>query len=132
MKFLHPSPKSSSRGITILRVAFGAMLLVHGVQKFTAGHAAFAASVAAMGVQKPDIIAWLVIAGELGLGLLLVLGALTRVVSAAGSLSRAPLSRGPLRGGPPSGRPPSGGAPGAGGQTSSSCRPRRSTARCGS
>ncbi|BCW83386.1 DoxX family protein [Paenarthrobacter ureafaciens] len=79
MKFLHPSPKSSSRGITILRVAFGAMLLVHGVQKFTAGHAAFAASVAAMGVQKPDIIAWLVIAGELGLGLLLVLGALTRV-----------------------------------------------------
>jgi putative oxidoreductase len=60
-------------------VAFGALLLVHGVQKFMAGHAAFAASVAAMGVQKPDIIAWLVIAGELGLGLLLVLGALTRV-----------------------------------------------------
>lgn len=79
MKFLHPSPKSSSRGVTILRVVFGSLLLVHGFQKFMAGHAAFAASVAAMGVQKPDVIAWLVIAGELGLGALLLLGALTRV-----------------------------------------------------
>lgn len=79
MKFLHPSPKSSARGVTILRVVFGALILVHGVQKLMAGHPAFAASVAAMGVQKPEIVAWLVIAGEVGLGLLLVLGALTRV-----------------------------------------------------
>ncbi|MFJ4263395.1 DoxX family protein [Paenarthrobacter nicotinovorans] len=79
MKFLHPSPQSSARGITILRVVFGALVLVHGIQKLMAGHAAFAASVAAMGVQKPEIVAWLVIAGEVGLGLLLVLGALTRV-----------------------------------------------------
>lgn len=84
MKFLHPSLKSSARGVTILRVVFGALIMVHGFQKFMAGHAAFAASVAAMGVQKPEIVAWLVIAGELGLGLLLVLGALTRV---AGFLS---------------------------------------------
>ncbi|MDR6637452.1 DoxX family protein [Paenarthrobacter nitroguajacolicus] len=79
MKFLHPSPQSSSRGVTILRVVFGALMVVHGLQKLMAGHAAFAASVAAMGVQKPELIAWLVIAGELGLGTLLVLGALTRV-----------------------------------------------------
>ena len=79
MKFLHPSPKSSARGVTILRVVFGALIMVHGIQKFMAGHAAFTASVAAMGVQKPEIVAWLVIAGEIGLGLLLVLGALTRV-----------------------------------------------------
>lgn len=32
-----------------------------------------------MGVQKPELMAWLVICGELGLGLLLVLGAATRV-----------------------------------------------------
>ncbi|WP_347110225.1 DoxX family protein [Paenarthrobacter sp. S56] len=79
MKFLHPSPPSSARGVTILRVVFGALLMLHGFQKFMAGHAAFTASVAAMGVQKPDIVAWLVIAGELGLGALLLLGALTRV-----------------------------------------------------
>ncbi|BCW05013.1 hypothetical protein NtRootA1_11510 [Arthrobacter sp. NtRootA1] len=79
VKFLHPSPKSSARGVTVLRVVFGALVMVHGIQKLMAGHAAFAASVAAMGVQKPEIVAWLVIAGELGLGLLLVLGALTRV-----------------------------------------------------
>jgi len=79
VKFLHPSPQSSSRGVTILRVVFGALMVVHGLQKLMAGHAAFAASVAAMGVQKPELIAWLVIAGELGLGTLLVLGALTRV-----------------------------------------------------
>ena len=79
VKFLHPSPTSSARGVTILRVVFGALLMVHGFQKFMAGHAAFAASVAAMGVQRPEIVAWLVIAGELGLGLLLILGALTRV-----------------------------------------------------
>ena len=79
VKFLHPSPKSSARGVTILRVVFGALVMVHGIQKLMAGHAAFAASVAAMGVQKPEIVAWLVIAGEVGLGLLLVLGALTRV-----------------------------------------------------
>ncbi|WP_284977622.1 DoxX family protein [Arthrobacter sp. fls2-241-R2A-200] len=79
MKFLHPSPVSSARGIAIMRVVFGALMLVHGIQKYLAGHAAFAASVAAMGVQKPDVVAWFVIAGEIGLGLLLVLGALTRV-----------------------------------------------------
>ncbi len=54
-------------------------MLVHGVQKLASGHEAFAASVAAMGVQKSDVVAWLVIAGETGLGLLLVLGAFTRV-----------------------------------------------------
>ncbi|MGP0223530.1 MULTISPECIES: DoxX family protein [unclassified Paenarthrobacter] len=79
MKFLHPSPTSSARGVTILRVVFGALLLVHGLQKLMAGHAAFANSVAAMAVQKPETVAWLVIAGEVGLGALLLLGALTRV-----------------------------------------------------
>ncbi|MBT2515501.1 DoxX family protein [Arthrobacter sp. ISL-30] len=79
MKFLHPSPKSSARGIAILRVVFGGLMLVHGLQKILAGHAAFAASVGAMGVQKPELIAWLVIAGEIGLGLLLLVGALTRI-----------------------------------------------------
>lgn len=79
MKFLHPSPTSSARGATILRVVFGALIMIHGLQKLAAGHAAFAAAVAAMGVQKPELMAWLVIAGETGLGLLLVLGALTRV-----------------------------------------------------
>lgn len=37
-----------------------------------------------MGVQKSDVVAWLVIAGETGLGLLFLLGALTRI---AGFLS---------------------------------------------
>ncbi|MEZ2389897.1 DoxX family protein [bacterium RCC_150] len=79
MKFLLPSQTSSSRGVAFLRVVFGALLLVHGLQKVLAGQAAFEATIAAMGVQKADLMSTLVIWGETGLGTLLVLGALTRV-----------------------------------------------------
>lgn len=79
VKFLQASPTSSARGTAILRIVFGSLMLVHGLQKLVAGQPAFAAAVAAMGVQKSDVVAWLVIAGEIGLGLLLILGAITRI-----------------------------------------------------
>ena len=79
VNFLHPSAVSTARGIAFLRIGFGALLMVHGVQKILAGQASFEASVAGMGVQKAETVSWLVIAGELGLGALFVLGGLTRI-----------------------------------------------------
>ncbi|GAP58392.1 hypothetical protein AHiyo1_14500 [Arthrobacter sp. Hiyo1] len=89
MKFLLPSQTSSSRGIAFLRIVFGGLLLVHGVQKLLAGQPAFEATIAAMGVQKAELISWLVIWGETGLGALLVLGALTRVAGFLAALMYA-------------------------------------------
>lgn len=81
MRILLPSQTSSSRGIAFLRIVFGGLLLLHGVQKLLAGQPAFEATIAAMGVQKAELMSWLVIWGETGLGVLLVLGALTRVAA---------------------------------------------------
>lgn len=89
MKFLLPSQISSSRGIAFLRIVFGGLLLLHGVQKLLAGQPAFEATIAAMGVQKAELMSWLVIWGETGLGTLLVLGALTRVAGFLAALMYA-------------------------------------------
>ncbi|MFB9716033.1 DoxX family protein [Arthrobacter methylotrophus] len=89
MKFLFPSQTSSSRGIAFLRVVFGGLLLLHGVQKLLAGQPVFEATITAMGVQRAELMSWLVICGENGLGALLVLGALTRVAGFLAALMYA-------------------------------------------
>ncbi|GAB2733656.1 hypothetical protein GCM10027038_35230 [Arthrobacter bambusae] len=89
VKFLLPSQTSSSRGTAFLRIVFGGLLLLHGVQKLLAGQPAFEATIAAMGVQKAELMSWLVIWGETGLGALLVLGALTRVAGFLAALMYA-------------------------------------------
>jgi putative oxidoreductase len=89
VKFLLPSQTSSARGIAFLRVVFGGLLLLHGVQKLLAGQPAFEATITAMGVQKAELMSWLVIWGENGLGALLVLGALTRVAGFLAALMYA-------------------------------------------
>lgn len=69
---------AASTGLLLLRLAAGALLLVHGVPKLSnpAGATAMAAS---LDVPVPDLAGWLVILGEVGLGSLLVLGLLARV-----------------------------------------------------
>ncbi|MBT8161581.1 MULTISPECIES: DoxX family protein [Arthrobacter] len=79
MKFLLPSQTSSARGIAFLRIVFGGLVLLHGIQKVLAGQPALQATITAMGIEKADMVSWLVLWGETGLGALLVLGALTRV-----------------------------------------------------
>ena len=69
---------SASAGLLLLRLAVGALLLVHGVPKLSdpGGATGMAAS---LGVPAPDVAGWLVVLGEVGLGSLLLLGLLTRV-----------------------------------------------------
>ncbi len=68
---------STSQGIALLRVTSGALLLTHGLIKllvFTpAGTAGFFESIG-----FPGILAYPVMAGEIGLGLALILGFMTR------------------------------------------------------
>lgn len=68
---------STSQGIALLRVTSGALLLTHGLIKllvFTpAGTADFFESIG-----FPGILAYPVMAGEIGLGLALILGFMTR------------------------------------------------------
>ena len=69
---------SASAGLLLLRLAAGALLLVHGLPKLSNPGGA-TGTAASLGVPAPDVAGWLVILGEVGLGALLVLGLLTRV-----------------------------------------------------
>ena len=79
VSFLNPSAASVAHGTALLRFCAGALMLLHGVQKLLAGQEAFEASIAGMGVQKAEMLSWLVIAGETGLGAMLLAGAFTRL-----------------------------------------------------
>lgn len=66
---------SLNLALLLLRVAAGGVLLVHGLQKLlvvTPG--AFTGVLAQQGLPVPALIGWLLIAGEVGLGTLLVVG----------------------------------------------------------
>ncbi len=66
-----------SSGLLVVRLLAGMLLLVHGIPLL--GHpAAFIQSVAALGVPLPAITGSLEIAGEIGLGLALLIGLLSR------------------------------------------------------
>ncbi len=66
---------SLSMALLLLRAAAGGVLLAHGLQKLlvvTPG--AFVAGLAQQGLPVPALVGWLLIAGEVGLGTLLVVG----------------------------------------------------------
>lgn len=79
MNFLNPSAASTSYGTALLRIGLGALMALHGVRKILAGQEAFEASIARMGVQKAEMLSWLVILGETGLGAMFLLGVFTRL-----------------------------------------------------
>lgn len=78
---------SLSLALLLLRAAAGGALLVHGLQKLlvtTPG--AFVAGVGAQGLPVPQLLGWLVIAGEVGLGALLLVGLVTRPAAGLAAL----------------------------------------------
>jgi putative oxidoreductase len=70
-----------STGLLVLRLAAGLCLLEHGLPKL-AHPSGFVHALGGLGVPLPQVSGWLEILGEVGLGLLLVLGLLTRVAGA--------------------------------------------------
>jgi putative oxidoreductase len=70
--------RMSSTGLLVLRVFGGAFLITHAVQKL-GDYGGFAGSVRALGWPLPDVAAALTVAGEAGLGTLLLLGMTTRL-----------------------------------------------------
>lgn len=82
------------RGLLLLRVALGVVFVAHGAQKLlTMGPANVAGFLGQLGVPLPGLNAALLIAVELGGGLLLLAGAWTRVtaVLTAGAMGVATL-----------------------------------------
>ncbi|MGH3431896.1 MAG: DoxX family protein [Thermocrispum sp.] len=67
----------------IARVAVGAMMFVHGLDKLTGGVDGFAGGLAGMGVPGAPFFAWVVTLLELVGGLMLVAGLLSRLIAAA-------------------------------------------------
>lgn len=74
----NPNAKTLGIGILVVRVSFGALMMVHGIQKLPDIPGTVAA-VAGMGWPAPELFAGLTIAGEIGLGLCLILGVFVRV-----------------------------------------------------
>jgi len=78
-------------GLLILRVAVGALLIVHGLQKAFGwwggpGFGGWEDSLTQMGYQHADILTYVATAGQIAAGVLLVLGLFTPV-AAAGALA---------------------------------------------
>ena len=71
-------------GLLLLRIALGTVFIMHGGQKLLGlGPTAVAGFLGTLGVPFPALNAWLVIAAELGGGLALLTGALTRLAGLA-------------------------------------------------
>jgi putative oxidoreductase len=71
-------------GLTILRVALGVYLMLHGYPKvFEGGTTGLAGLITKMGWPAPLLSAYLVAAAEFGGGLLIAIGFLTRLAAAA-------------------------------------------------
>ena len=71
------------RGLLLLRVALGIVFVAHGGQKlFVFGHGGVTGAMAALGIPFPSVNAVLVTAAELGGGLALLTGTLTRAAAA--------------------------------------------------
>ncbi|MFJ9036941.1 DoxX family protein [Streptomyces sp. NPDC102406] len=73
-----PAHRFPSLAPTVVRVAGGAVMAVHGVDKLLDGPAGFAAFLDGMSVPAPTFTAWAVALGETLGGLLLVVGLLSR------------------------------------------------------
>lgn len=81
------SAGSLSLALLVLRVAAGGALLVHGLQKLlVVTPAGFTAGLAAQGLPVPQLLGWLLIAGEVALGALLVVGLVARPAAGLAAL----------------------------------------------
>src|SRR5690348_8953646 len=76
-----PFAVEPSRGITVVRLMMGAILLVAGIQKWANGIGGFIGFVTQLGIPAAPVLAPLLAAGEVVGGLLLLLGLGTRWVS---------------------------------------------------
>ncbi len=65
----------------VLRLLVGATLLLYGIQKLVNGPQQFVDYVDTLNIPAPPMSGWLIIAGELGLGLALLLGIFTRIAA---------------------------------------------------
>ncbi len=76
--------KTLDYGLLVIRLALGIVMIAHGAQKmFSFGHAGISGGFAQMGMPMPQIAAALIIAVELGGGILMLAGLFTRFVGAA-------------------------------------------------
>lgn len=71
----------SGYAATVLRVVLGIIFIAHGYQKLQNGPENFAGFLTSLNVPLPEITAWVVTLLELGGGILLILGAGTRLVA---------------------------------------------------
>ncbi|MDB5225195.1 MAG: rane protein-like protein [Candidatus Adlerbacteria bacterium] len=81
-KFLsfHWAASWGDAGVLVLRLALGAVFAMHGYQKLTQmGVEGVTGFLGGLGFPMPEVFAVLLIAAELGGGILLILGALTRL-----------------------------------------------------
>ena len=81
------SSRNPAAGLLLLRCAVGAIMMYHGAQKLFGlfgggGIAGTSAFFGTLGVPFPEIAAWLAGAGELGGGLLLLVGLFTPLAAA--------------------------------------------------
>jgi putative oxidoreductase len=76
--------KTLDYGLLLIRVALGIVMIAHGAQKlFTFGYPGVVGGFTQMGMPLPGISAALVIAAELGGGILMLAGLFTRFAGAA-------------------------------------------------
>jgi putative oxidoreductase len=68
-------------GLAILRIVAGVVFFMHGWQKIQMGHDGVTGFFGGMGIPAPSLMAWLVTLLETGGAILLILGALTRLVT---------------------------------------------------
>jgi putative oxidoreductase len=74
------SSSAGSLGLLALRIGVGVVMAWHGWQKVDGGITNFAGFLEQLALPSPDLLAYVVTALELGGGILLVIGALTRIV----------------------------------------------------
>jgi uncharacterized membrane protein YphA (DoxX/SURF4 family) len=76
-----PAHRFQSAAPSVVRVAAGAVMAVHGVDKLVDGPAGFGAFLGSMGVPAPTPMGWAVAFGETLGGVLLVVGLLSRLTA---------------------------------------------------
>ena len=76
--------KTLDYGLLLIRLALGIIMVAHGAQKlFTFGYGGVVGGMTQMGLPLPQVSAALIIAAELGGGLLMLAGLFTRFAGAA-------------------------------------------------
>lgn len=82
--------KTLDYGLLLIRVALGVVMIAHGAQKlFTFGYPGVVGGFTQMGMPMPGISAALIIAAELGGGILMLAGLFTRFAGAAFAFAMA-------------------------------------------